>query len=129
MGSSSSRSTRSTTNVPTFLETYALQGDHKALEEHLRNNGNLQQWDLNKCLLRGLQMVQRNQKRLSHVAPALTLLLQYGATWNKHDLLPEKKTPLQIICESPVEHRELLYLMIKSCQQKIIATQMRALRG
>ena len=100
--------TRSTTNTQTFLETCVLDADHKTLEEHLVNN-QVQQSDLDRCLLRGLQMVQRKEKELSHVAPVLTLLLYAGAKWNSSDaLLEEQKTPLHTICESSGDHHELL---------------------
>ena len=111
--------TRSTTNTQTFLETCVLEADHKALEEHLVNNPVLQS-DLDRCLLRGLQIVQRKERELTHVAPALTLLLQFGAKWSSKVLLDEQKTPYHIICESPGDHHELLDLMIKSFQRTSI---------
>ena len=80
----------------------------------------MQQSDLDRCLLRGLQIVQVKKRELSHVAKALTLLLQHGAKWNSDALLEEQKTPHHIICESPGDHHELLDLMIKSFQQTII---------
>ena len=70
--------TRSTTSTQTFLETCVLDADYKALEEHLMNNP-VHRSDLDKCLLLGLRMVQRKERELSHVAPALTILLQSGA--------------------------------------------------
>ena len=109
---------RSTTNTQSFFESCVLDADHKALEEHLVNSP-LQQMDLDRCLLRGLRIVQREERALSHVAPALTLLLQFGAKWNSDALLDEQKTPYHIICESPGDHHELLDLMIKSSHQKI----------
>ena len=115
-------STRSTTNTRTFLVTCVLDDDDKTLKEHLINN-NVQQSDLDKCLLRVLQMVQLGRRELSDVAPALTLLLQSGAKWNNDVLLDEQKTPLHIICESPGDHHELLELMIKSSQRTIINTR------
>ena len=99
--------TRSTTNTQTFLETCVLDDDHKTLKEHLMSNP-VQQSDLDKCLLRGLQIVQRKEKELSHVAPALTILLQHGAKWNSDELLDDQKTPYHIICESSGDHHELL---------------------
>ena len=114
--------TRSTTSTQTFLETCVLDSEHNALEEHLANNS-VEQRDLDRCLLRGLQIVQRNQKHLYQVAPALTILLQSGAKWNTDAMLGRKKTPYHIICESPGDHHELLDLMIKSSQLTIIDTQ------
>ena len=112
--------TRSNTNTQTFLETCVLDDDDTALGEHLMSN-QVQQSDLDRCLLRGLQMVQRKEKELSHVAPVLTLLLYAGAKWNSSDaLLEEQKTTLHTICESPGDHHELLDLMIKLSQRTII---------
>ena len=111
--------TRSTTNTQTFLQTCVLDVDQKALEEYLVSNP-VQQSDLDRCLLRRLQSVHRKERELSHVASALTLLLQSGAKWNRNVLLDEDKTPYHIICESPGDHHELLELMIKSSQQTII---------
>ena len=116
------RSTRSTTNTHRFLETCVLDADHKALEEHLVSN-QVQQSDLDRCLLRGLQIVQRKERELSHIAPSLTILLQHGAKWNSDELLDDQKTPYHIICESPGDHHELLELMIKSSQRTIINAQ------
>ena len=114
--------TGSTINTLTFLDICVLDDDHKALEEHLVNNL-VQQSDLDRCMVRGLQMVQRKKRQLSHVAPALTILLQHGAKWNSDALLDNQKTPLHIICESPGDHHELLDLMIKSSQRAIINAQ------
>ena len=111
--------TRSTTNTQTFLETCVLDTDHKALEEHLVN----WQSDLDRCLLRGLQTVQRMAKELSQVAPAIKLLLDFGAKWNSDAMLAEQKTPCHIICESRGDHHELLDLMIKSSQRMMIDAQ------
>ena len=114
--------TRSTTNTQTFLDTCVLDADHKALEEHLWTNA-VQQSDLDECLLRGPQIVQQKKKELSHVAPALTILVQAGAKWVCDDLLDGQKTPYHIICESPGDHHELLDLMINLSQQTIIDQQ------
>ena len=114
--------TRSTSNTSSFLETCALDDDHKALEEHLVSNW-VQRRDLDRCLLRGLRLVQWKGRELSHVAQALTLLLHAGAKWNRDALLSEQKTPLHIICESPGDHHELLVLIIKSSQRTIINTR------
>ena len=115
-------STRTTTNTQTFLETCAFDADHKTLEEHLVNNQVLQS-DLDRCLFRGLRMMQRQEKELSHVAPTLTLLLQSSAKWNIDILLDNQKTPYHIICESPGDHHQLLDLMIECSQQTIIDAQ------
>ena len=113
---------RSITNTHEFFESCVLDADHKALEEHLVSNP-VQQSDLDICLIRGLLIVQRKQRELSHVAPALTMLLQFGAKWNNDVLLADQKTPWHIICESPGDHHELLDLMMKASQQTIIDRQ------
>ena len=113
---------RSITNTHEFFESCVLGADHKALEEHLVSNL-VQQTDLDICLIRGLLIVQRKQRELSHVAPALTMLLQFGAKWNNDVLLADQKTPWHIICESPGDHHELLDLMMKASQQTIIDRQ------
>ena len=82
----------------------------------------VQQCDLDRCLLRGIQIVQRKERKLAHVAQALTLLLQSGANWNNDVLLDDQKTPLHIICKSRGDHHKLLDLMIKSSQQTITNT-------
>ena len=114
--------TRKTTSTQTFLETCVLDADLKALKEHLGTDL-VEQSDLDRCLIRGLQIVQRKERELSHLAPALTILLQSGAKWNSDVLLDEQKTPYHIICESPGDHHELLDLIIKSSHWKIINKQ------
>ena len=113
---------RSSTKTQTLLETCVLDADHEALEEHLVNNP-VQQSDLDRCLLRGLQIVQQKERELSHVAQALTMLLKSGAKWNNNAMLDEQKTPYHIICESSGDHHELLDLMIKASQHTIIDTR------
>ena len=83
----------------------------------------MQQSDLNKCLLSGLQIVQLQERELSHVAPVLTLLLQSGAKYNSDTLLDDQMTPYHIICESPGDHHQLLDLMIECSQRTIIDAQ------
>ena len=114
--------TRSTTNTQTFLDTCVLDADHKALEKYLGTNP-VQQSDLDGCLLRGLQIVQRKERELSLVALVLTVLLQSGAKWVCDVLLDEQKTPYHIICESPGDHHQLLDLMINLSQQTILDQQ------
>ena len=111
--------TRSTTNTQTLLEICVIIADHKVLEEHLINNL-VPQSDLDRYLLRGLQIVQRKEIELSHVTQTLTILLQSGAVWHSDVLLDDQRTPYHIICDSQGDHHELLYLMIKSSQQKTI---------
>ena len=114
--------TRSTTDTYTFLENCVLNADHKALEEHLESNP-VQQSDLDKCLVRGLQAVQRKERELTQMAQTLISLLHSGAKWNSDTFLNYQYTPYHIICQSPGDHHELLYLMIKSFQQRITDAQ------
>ena len=116
------RPTKSTINIQKFLETCVLNADHKALKKHLENNA-VEQSDLERSLLLGLQKVQRKERGLSRVAPALTLLLQSGAKWNSDVLLDDQKTPCHIICQSRGDHHELLDLMIKSSHYRITNVQ------
>ena len=116
------RPTKSTINIQKFLETCVLNADHKTLKKHLENNA-VEQSDLERSLLFGLQKVQRKERGLSRVAPALTLLLQSGAKWNSDVLLDDQKTPCHIICQSRGDHHELLDLMIKSSHQTITNVQ------
>ena len=111
--------TRRTPRSQTFLETCVSNADHKALTEHVMNNP-VQQRNLDRCLLLGLQIVQRKEKELSHMAQTLTILLQSGAQWNSDVLLDEQKTPYHIICGSPGDYHELLDIMIKSSQRALI---------
>ena len=114
--------TRSTTDTYTFLESCVLNADHKALEEHLVSNP-VQQSDLDRCLVRGLQAVQREERELSQMAQTLITLLHAGAKWNSDTFLDDQNTPYHIICDSPGDHHELLYLMIKSFQRRVTDAQ------
>ena len=114
--------TGSTTITQKFLEACVLNADHKELEEHLVSKP-VQQSDLDSCLLLGLRIVQRKERELSHVAQALTLLLQSGAKWNSDALLDEQRTLYHIIAGSRGDHHELLDLMITSSPQTIIDIQ------
>ena len=111
--------TGSTTKTQTFLETCVLDVDHRELRDYLMIT-RVQQRDLDRCLLRGLRIVQQNERKLSHVAPALTLLLLSGAKWSNDALFSDQRTPYHIICETPGDHHKLLDSMIKSSQQSII---------
>ena len=114
--------TGSTTSTQTFLETCVLDAEHKALEEHLMSNP-VQQSDLDRCLVRGLRIVERHENSLSNMAPALTILLQSGAKWNNDVFLNTQYTPYHIICRASGDHHQLLELMIKSSHQKIFNTR------
>ena len=114
--------TRSTRDTYTFLENCVLHADHRALEEHLESNP-VQQSDLDRCLVRGLQAVQRKERELSQMAQTLISLLHSGAKWNNDTFLHYQCRPYLIICQSPGDHHELLDLMFKSFQQRATDAQ------
>ena len=105
-----------------YLVTWVFDADHEALEELLINDP-VPQSTLFRSLKCGLRIVERRERKLSHVAPALTILLQFGANWNGNTLLNEQKTPYHIICQSEGDHHELLDLMMKSSQGVVIDAQ------
>ena len=96
-----------------------LEDTYLQLKKHLVSN-QVQQSEFDRCLLRGLQMVEWKVRELSLLAPVLTILLQSGAKCNSDVLLAMQKTPYHTICESPGDHHELLELLIKSSQRTII---------
>ena len=104
------------------FETRVFDANHETLAELLINNP-VHQITRDRWLECGLRIVQRMERNLSHVAPALTILLQAGAKWNRNTLLDEQKTPYHIICESEGDHHELLDLMMKSTQRVSIDAQ------
>ena len=105
--------TRIITNLQEMVEMCVFVADNRALKDHLKSN-QIQQSELDRYLLRGLRLVQQKKRELSHVAQALTLLLQSGAKCNSDDLLDDQQTPYHIICQTSGDHHELLKLMIKS---------------
>ena len=105
-----------------YLVTWVFDADHEALEDLLINN-HVHPSTLCSCLERGLRIVLRMERKLSHVASALTILLQAGAKWNGNTLLVEQKTPYYIICQSEGDHHELLDLMMTSSQGVAIDAQ------
>ena len=113
--------TQRSTNTQTFLETCVFNADHKSLEKHLVSNL-VHQSSLNRCLLFGLQIVQRKERELSQMAQTLTMLLQFDAKWTS-DFTRLTKTPYHIICEVPGDHHKLLKLMIKSSHRFLINAQ------
>ena len=104
------------------FETCVFDADHEALEEVLINNP-VHQIARDRWLECGLRIVQRLERKLSHLARTLTMLLQSGSKWNSDTLLDEQKTPYHVICESEGDHHELLDLMMKSSQRVAIDAQ------
>ena len=62
-----------TSTINPFLYTCILNADYRALEQHLGNH-TVQQSDLDGCLLYGLQFVQKKERTLSNVSPAIAIL-------------------------------------------------------
>ena len=107
------------TNTVAMLEECILNADHGGLQEHLENN-QTEQSVLDRCLMLGLQIVQKEEQRMVHVAPALQLLLQSGAKWNPDSLLEHQMTPYQLICLSTGDHHDLLDLLIQSSERTLV---------
>ena len=92
---------------------------HNPLKVHLKKDP-VEQHVLDKCLMDGMQLVERRDRELSQVAPTLQLLLQFGAQWNTGPLLDQKTTPFHLICKSKGDHYELLDLMLLSAGRELI---------
>ena len=92
---------------------------HNVLEVHLKKN-RIEQHVLDRCLMDGLQFVERSDRELSQVTPTLQLLLQFGAQWQVGTLLDHKTTPFHLICRSNGDHHELLDLMLLSLGGRLI---------
>ena len=107
------------TNTVALLEACILNADHDALQEHLENN-QTEQSMLDRCLMIGLQVVQRKEQEMGRVAPALQLLWQSGAKWNPDSLLKQQMTPLHLICKSAGDHYDLLDLLIRSSELTLL---------
>ena len=107
------------TNTVALLEACILNADHDALQEHLENN-KTEQSMLDRCLMLGLQIVQRKEQEMGRVAPALKVLFQFGAKWNVDSLLDHQMTPYHLICRSAVDHYKLLDLLIQSSEQTLL---------
>ena len=107
------------TNTVAFLEACILNADHDALQEHLENN-KTEQSMLDRCLMFGLQIVQKEEQTMMHVAPALQLLWQSGAKWNPDSLLEHQMTPYHLICQSAGDHHELIDLLIQSSDRTLL---------
>ena len=110
------------TNTVAWLEACILNTDHDALQIHLENN-QTEQSMLDRCLMFGLQIVQRKEQKLGRVAPTLLILLQSGAKWNPDSLLEHRMTPYHLICQSAGDHHELLDLLIQSSERTLLLSK------
>ena len=107
------------TNTIALLEACIRNADYDALQEHLGNN-QTEQSILDKCLMVGLQIVQKKEQEMECVAPALQLLWQSGAKWNPDSLLEHQMTPFHLICLSTGDHHDLLDLLIQSSERTLL---------
>ena len=107
------------TNTVALFEACILNADHDALQEHLENN-KTEQSMLDRCLMLGLQIVQRKEQELGRVSPVLQLLWESGAKWYPDSLLEDQMTPYHLICQSAGDHCELLDLLIESFERSLL---------
>ena len=109
----------SSANTLLLFRDSVYNNAHNVLEVHLKKN-RIEQHVLDKCLMDGLQFVERRDRELSQVAPTLQLLLQFGAQWQVDTLLDHKTTPYHLICKSSGDLHELLDSMFISSGGKLI---------
>ena len=102
---------KSSTSTISLFKDSVYSDATNAFREHLEEE-QVQQSILDRCLMIGLQVVQRQDRELLQVAPTLQILLQFGAQWKDGALLEHKMTPYHLICNSTGDHHELLDLMI-----------------
>ena len=111
----------SLSKVQTLFLAALHHGEHKEFKEHLEKNPMCQNFA--GFLRYGMHLVTKNVRQVSDVAPTLTILLQYGAKWNRVDLLtPGTSTPYHGICRSTGDHHELLQLMTKELGHRFVDT-------
>ena len=89
------------------------------LKVHLEKDS-AEQNVLDRCLMSGMQTVQRKDREMHQVAPTLQLLLQHGAQWKDGTLVEDRMTPYHLICKSTGDHHELLDWMLKSSDLRVI---------
>ena len=94
----------------------------KSLKMRLEK-GSVEQNVLDRCLMSGLQTVQRKSREMRQVALILQLLLQHGARWKDGALLEHQMTPYHLICQSTGDYHELLDLMLTSSGRALINTK------
>ena len=103
----------------TLLYAAFRHNEHDAFKEHMENNPVVQYFS--DSLAYGIQLVENKIRTMSDIAPTLTVLLQHGAKWDRDDLLiPSKKTPYHVICQSDGDHHELLHLMIQAIGRALV---------
>ena len=112
----------SSTDTLSLFEDSISNAAYDALKEHLDKNP-VKQNILDRCLMSGLQIVQKQERELSQAAPTLQLLLKFGAKWINDALLENKRTPYHLISQSNGDHHELLDFMLLSSGRALIDTE------
>ena len=116
---SNEQSDGSSTNTLSLFEDSIFKDAHDAFEEHLDKDP-VEQNILDRCLMSGLKIVQKQERELSQVAPTLQLLLKHGAKWMNDALLENGMTPYHLICKTNGDHHELLDLLLVASKQGLI---------
>ena len=109
----------SSTSTLSLFKNSLFKDATSTFKEHLEKE-RVQQNCLDKCLMLGLQVVQRHDLEMLQVAPTLQILLQFGAQWKHRALLEHQMMPYHLICNSIGDHYELLDAMIKISGRSLI---------
>ena len=112
----------SSTNTLSLFKDSVFNDAYDKFKDHL-DKELVPQNILDRCLMRGLQFVQKNDREMAQVVPTLQLLLQNGAQWKDGKLLEYQLTPYHLICKSIGDHHELLDLMISISGQALVDTR------
>ena len=112
----------SSTNTLSLFEDSIFNDAHDTFKVHL-DKDSVEQNMLDRCLMSGLHIVQKQERKLSQVAPTFQLLLKFGAQWINNAMLENKMTPYHLICQSIDDHHELLDLMLLSSGRALIDTE------
>ena len=115
-------SDESSTNTLSLFEDSIFNDAHDTFKVHLDKDP-VEQNMLDRCLMSGLHIVQKQERKLSQVAPTFQLLLKFGAQWINNALLENKMTPYHLICQSIDDQHELLDLMLLSSGRALIDTE------
>ena len=109
---------RSSTNTGSLSVTCTFDVNHNDLKQSLMHK--VRQSVLDEYLLCLFQMVQKKDRKLRHVAPALKSLLEFSAKWQDGALLEGQMTPHHIICQAKCDNHELLDLIIACFGRSLI---------
>ena len=104
-----------------LFDNSIFNGALNPMKVHLEKES-VEQNVLDRCLLSGFQVIQREDRQMHQVTPTLQLLLQHGAQWKDGALLEQQMTPYHLICQSTGDQHELLDCMLKSSDRTQINT-------